>query len=137
MDLKKLRKAIDSLDSQMLRLLNKRAEIILEVGKIKQKAKKSVYVPEREKDVYAGLVSKNKGPISNDSLKAIFREVMSASLRLERPLKIAYLGPEFTFTHMASMKKFGSSVSYTSCETITDVFSEVEKLRADVVVEDK
>lgn len=131
MDLKKLRKAIDFLDSQILKLLNKRTEIILEVGKIKQKAKKSVYVPEREKDVYTGLVSKNKGPISNDSLKAIFREVMSASLQLERPLKIAYLGPEFTFTHMASMKKFGSSVSYTSCETITDVFSEVEKLRAD------
>ncbi len=131
MDLKKLRKTVDSIDGRMLALLNKRARVILDIGKIKSKNKQSTYVPEREKDVYKRLVSKNAGPMSNEALKAIFREVMSGSLQLERPLKIAYLGPEFTFTHLASMKKFGSSVDYTSCETITDVFSEVEKERAD------
>ncbi|MCM8790858.1 MAG: prephenate dehydratase [Candidatus Omnitrophica bacterium] len=131
MDLKKLRKKVDEIDSQILKLLNKRAGIILDIGKIKKRSKDSAYVPEREKDVYEKAVSRNKGPLPNDSVRAIFREIMSASLRLEKPLKIAYLGPEFTFTHLASMKKFGSSVSYTSCDTITDVFSEVEKGRAD------
>jgi chorismate mutase domain of proteobacterial P-protein, clade 2 len=131
MDLKSLRQAIDSIDVRVLNLLNKRTKLILEVGKIKKKSMKSIYVPEREKDVYDKLVSKNKGPIPNDTLKAIYREVMSGALGMERPLKIAYLGPEFTFTHLASMKKFGSSVDYTNCETITDVFSEVEKSRAD------
>lgn len=131
MDLKSLRQAIDSIDAKIVALLNKRAKIILNVGTLKRKSKKSIYAPEREKDVYDKLVAANKGPMPNDSLKAIFREVMSGSLQLERPLKIAYLGPEFTFTHLASMKKFGSSVNYTSCETITDIFSEVEKGRAD------
>lgn len=131
MDLKRLRKAIDSLDSQILNLLNKRAKITGEVGKLKAKSNASIYVPDREKDVYSRLVAQNRGPLPNDSVKAIFREVMSSALNLERPLKIAYLGPEFTFTHLASMKKFGASVSYLGCSTITDVFSEVEKARAD------
>jgi chorismate mutase/prephenate dehydratase len=131
MDLKSLRQAIDSIDVKIVALLNRRAKIILDVGALKKQAKKAIYVPERERDVYDKLVAANKGPMPNESLKAIFREVMSCSFQLERPLKIAYLGPEFTFTHLASEKKFGSSVSYTSCETITDIFSEVEKLRAD------
>ena len=130
MDLKALRKTIDSVDSKILGLLNKRAKVILDIGKIKGKKKESVYVPDREKDVYKNILSKNKGPISNESLKAIYREVMSSALELEHPTVIAYLGPAFTFTHLASMKKFGSSVSYLSCETITDVFAEVEKERA-------
>jgi chorismate mutase/prephenate dehydratase len=98
---------------------------------LKRVSSKSIYVPEREKDVYDKIELANKGPIPGESLKAIFREVMSASFHLERPLKIAYLGPEFTFTHLASMKKFGSSVTYSGCETITDVFSDVEKKRSD------
>ncbi|MFH0763419.1 MAG: prephenate dehydratase [Candidatus Omnitrophota bacterium] len=129
--MKALRKAVDSIDSQILSLLNKRAEVILRIGKVKAKKNESVYAPDREKDVYKKLASKNKGPIQTDSVKAIFREIMSSALQLERPLTIAYLGPEFTFTHLASMKKFGSSVNYAPCGTITDVFSEVEKARAD------
>lgn len=131
MNLKNLRKAIDSIDGRILKLLNKRAKVILEVAKIKGRTKSSIYVPDREKNVYENLVSKNKGPLSNDSLKAIFREVMSSALQLEQPLKIAYLGPEFTFTHIAGLKKFGSSVNYASCPTITDVYAEVEKGRCD------
>ncbi len=131
MDLRDLRKKIDSIDANILKLLNDRVSIILDVGKAKRRARSAIYVPEREKDVYDKLVAKNKGPLSNDALKAIFREVMSGSLSLEHPIKIAYLGPEFTFTHLASMKKFGSSVDYTSCDTITDVFAEVEKSKAD------
>ncbi len=131
MDLKYLRKKIDSIDARIAGLLNDRAKIILDVGKVKRKSRSSIYVPEREKDVYDKLVAENKGPISDSALKAIFREVMSSALSLEHPIKIAYLGPEFTFTHLASMKKFGSSVEYISCDTITDVFAEVVKARAD------
>ena len=131
MNLKRLRKRVDSIDSDILNLLNKRAGVIKHIGKEKAKRKEPIYVPHREKDVYKKLISKNRGPISDESLKAIFREVMSSALALERPLVIAYLGPEFTFTHLASMKKFGSSVTYAPCETITDVFAEVERGRAD------
>lgn len=129
--MKALRRTVDAIDSEILSLLNKRADVILKIGKIKARKKESIYVPAREKDVYRKLILKNKGPIPNESVKAIFREVMSSALRLERPISIAYLGPEFTFTHIASMKKFGSSVNYTSCGTITEIFSEVEKSRAD------
>ncbi|MFA6141838.1 MAG: prephenate dehydratase [Candidatus Omnitrophota bacterium] len=129
--MKALRRTVDSIDSEILSLLNKRADVILKIGKIKAGKKESIYVPAREKDVYRKLVSKNKGPTPNESVKAIFREVMSSALSLERPISIAYLGPEFTFTHIASMKKFGSSVGYIGCGTITEVFSEVEKSRAD------
>ncbi|MBN2453568.1 MAG: prephenate dehydratase [Candidatus Omnitrophica bacterium] len=131
MDLKKLRRKIDLIDAEILKLLNKRAGIILDIGRLKRRSRSAIYVPEREKDVYGNLVARNKGPISNESLKAIFREIMSGALSLEHPMKIAYLGPEFTFTHLASMKKFGSSVAYIGCGTITDVFAEVEKARAD------
>lgn len=131
MDLKELRKRIDSLDSRIVKLLNRRSEVILDIGKLKGRTKGSIYVPDREKDVYRNIASSNKGPMSNGSLKAVFREVMSSALWLERPIAIAYLGPEFTFTHIASMKKFGSSLAYNSCSTITDVFSEVDKGRAD------
>jgi chorismate mutase/prephenate dehydratase len=131
MKLKSLRKTVDSIDSKIVGLINKRAGVILDIAKIKGRTKGSIYVPDRERSVYSNIVSGNKGPMSNDSLKAIFREVMSGSLQLERPLSIAYLGPECTFTHLAAMKKFGSSVGYASCDTITDVFSEVDKRHAD------
>ena len=131
MEINKLRKTVDSIDSKILKLLNNRAKVILGIGKLKARTNGSVYVPEREKEVYKKLVANNAGPLSADSLKAIFREIMSSSFELERPLVIAYLGPECTFTHLASMKKFGSSVTYKACETITDIYSECEKGMAD------
>ena len=131
MNLKGLRRAIDSIDSRVLKLLNERASITLKVGKIKSRSNESIYVPNRESEVYKRLADNNKGPLSNAALQAIYREVMSSALNLEKPLTIAYLGPEFTFTHLASMKKFGSSVDYSSCNTITSVFDEADKARAD------
>ena len=131
MDLKSLRRAIDSIDSKILKLLNERASLTLKIGGIKSKRSESIYVPNRESEVYKRLVDNNKGPLSNESIHAIYREVMSSALSLEKPLTIAYLGPELTFTHLASMKKFGSSVDYSSCNTITSVFDEVVKGRAD------
>lgn len=131
MNLRLLRKKVDSIDARILKLLNSRAKVVSGIGRVKRRLKESIYVPDRERDVYKKIVNNNKGPLSDQSLKAIFREIMSSALNLERPLEIAYFGPEFTFTHIAAMKKFGSSVSYASCGAISDVFSDVQKGRAD------
>ena len=82
MDLKSLRQAIDAIDARILGLLNKRAKVILDIGKIKSRSMKSIYVPEREKNVYDKLVSMNRGPLPNSSLKSIYREVMSSALAM-------------------------------------------------------
>lgn len=129
--LKKLRNRIDQIDNNILRLLNERARVTLEIGTLKSKSKRPVFSPDREAQVYKRLINANRGPLNNDTVKAIYREIMSGSLALERPLKIAYLGPEATFTHIAALKKFGSSVDYIKTDSITEVFTEVERGRAD------
>ena len=131
MKLISLRKKIDNIDRQIIKLLNKRASIAKSVGKLKRRAGRDVYVPDREVQIYKNILKKNKGPLSDKALKAIYREIMSSSLSLEKSLKIAYLGPETTFTHLAAIKKFGSQVEYASCDSITEVFREVELSRAD------
>lgn len=131
MSLDKLRKKIDLLDQEIIGLLNLRAAATKNIGKIKINAGKSIYVPEREMQVLNRISSFNKGPLKKDALESIYREVMSASLALEKPLKIAYLGPEASFTNLAAIKKFGSQVSYLACNSIADVFLEVEKGTAD------
>lgn len=131
MKLASLRKKIDNLDSRIVRLLNERAKITLDVSRVKRKSGKSVYSPEREQEVLNKISSLSRGPLSSNALQAIYREIMSCSLSLEAPLKIAYLGPLATFTHLAALKRFGSQVKYTACESISDVFAEVEKNNAD------
>ncbi|MBI5872950.1 MAG: prephenate dehydratase [Candidatus Omnitrophica bacterium] len=131
MEINKIRNIIDGLDKKIVNLLNSRAEKILEIGKLKNKQKKSIYAPAREKEILEKISKINKGPLKNDCLKAIYREVMSAALSLEKPIVIAYMGPQATFSHQAAIKKFGSSVNYLACNTIGDVFSEVEKDNAD------
>ena len=131
MSLDKLRKKIDRLDRELISLLNERAAATKDIGKIKINSGKSIYVPEREIQVLNKIASLNKGPLKKSALEAIYREVMSASLALEKPLKIAYLGPEASFTNLAAIKKFGSQVSYVASNSIADVFLEVEKGSAD------
>ena len=131
MSLNKLRKQIDTIDKKITGLLNARANVILNVGKLKEKNGSSVYSPEREKQVLDGLVRMNKGPLSKDAFSAIYREIMSSSLSLEKPLKVAYLGPEASFSNLAALKKFGSQISYIPCDNIIGVFSEVERGSAD------
>jgi len=121
-------------DSQILKSLNKRTELTVDVGRLKAKKGISPYVPEREREVYEKMVRKNIGPITDASLKAIYREIMSGALSLMKQLKVAYLGPPYTFTHIASLKKFGSSIQYEPCDSITDCFTEVEKGRCDYAV---
>ncbi len=131
MELEKLRKEIDRLDLKIIQLLNKRAGLSSKIGRLKAKSKKSIYSPDRERFVYDRIEKENKGPLSNETLKSVYREIMSGSLALEKPIVIAYLGPPATFTHIAALKKFGSSVSYLPVNSITEVFTEVERGRVD------
>ena len=125
------RKAIDKLDAEIIRLLNARTEHALEIGAWKLKHGQEIYAPHREKAIWQRLKKLNDGPITEGSMRAIYREIMSSSLFLEKKLKIAYLGPEATYTHLAAIKKFGSSLNYVSQRTISEVFSEVTHDRAD------
>jgi chorismate mutase/prephenate dehydratase len=125
------RKAIDKLDEQIVRLLNERTRHILSIGEIKLKAGEAIYVPHRERAVLQRICKLNPGPISAESLRAIYREIMSSALALEKTMTIAYLGPEATFTHQAAIQKFGSSLIYAAQRSIAEVFSEVQKNRAD------
>src|SRR5262249_47658214 len=113
------------------RLLNERTKHVLAIGEIKLKAGEEIYAPHRERAVLDRLGRLNEGPMTDESLRAIYREVMSSALSLEKSLSIAYFGPEATFTHQAAIRKFGSSLHYSPQKTIADVFSEVSKNRAD------
>jgi len=125
------RKAIDEYDAQLVRLLNERTKHVLAIGELKLKAGEEIYAPHREKTVLNRICRLNKGPITEPSLRAIYREIMSSALSLEKTLTIGYLGPEATFTHQAAIRRFGSSLRYAPLKTITDVFTEVSKKRAD------
>jgi len=131
MNIPEHRKAIDKLDGQLIKLLNERTKHVLAIGEIKLKAGEEIYAPHRERAVLQRLCRLNQGPITNDSLRAIYREIMSSALSLEKSLTVAYLGPEATFTHQAAIRRFGSSLRYASQKTIADVFTEVSKNRAD------
>lgn len=134
MPLEDLRRKIDTIDSELLRLLNERADLVHEVGVVKKREGLQIYAPEREESLLQGLVKKNQaqnGRLPEKSVRAIYREVMSAALALEDDLKIAYLGPEGTWTHQAAISKFGASVQYSAQASFQDVFDEVARRRAD------
>lgn len=131
MSLETMRGKIDAIDAKLVKLLNARTRHALEIGKLKQKNGKGIYVPAREKAVLSHVISMNEGPLSDKSLRAIYREIMSAALSLEKNLKVAFMGPPSTFSHQAARSRFGGSVDYLSCETISDVFDSVEKQTAD------
>lgn len=134
MSLPEIRKKIDVLDEQILRLLNERADLVHEVGEVKKADGLEIYAPEREEQVYRSLAEKNQrigGRLPESAVRAVYREVMSASLALEKDLRIAYLGPEATFTHQAARSKFGASVAYSPQGSISEVFDAVSRGRAD------
>ncbi|MEC4675626.1 MAG: prephenate dehydratase [Nitrospirota bacterium] len=130
-ELDKLRNRIDEIDDRILDLLNRRAETVIEVGKTKQSGKMKYHSPERERQIFERLTTKNKGPFPNDALKFIYREILSASLSLEEPLKVVGLGPSATFTHLAALRQFGSSASFIPVDSIKLVFENVELWKAD------
>ena len=94
MDLEPIRAQIDGLDKQIVELLNRRLELAAEIGKLKRSKGAPVYVAEREDAVFRRIAALNRGPIKEEALRAIYREVMSAAIALEKPLVVAYLGPE-------------------------------------------
>jgi len=131
MSLDELRKRIDELDERIVQLINERARIAHQIGRLKAQSEQSVYRPQREQAVYANALKANKGPLGDEAIRAIFREIMSGCIAIEKPLKIAYLGPAGTFTHWAARSKFGESVGYEPVNTLVEVFEEVERGRAD------
>lgn len=126
-ELKTLRQKIDELDKKILHILNQRTEIALQIGKIKSNDDISIYAPKREKEIYRQIVELNKGPLKQETIKAIYREIMSGTLSLQKKIRIAYLGPATSFTHLSALKKFGSSIEYLDCSSIESVFKLVEK----------
>ncbi len=130
-ELDTVRRNIDRIDQEILNLLNKRAENVLEVGRIKRSEKTKFYRPDRERQILERLARNNRGPFPNDALKAIYREVLSASLALEEPLKVTCLGPLGTFTHLAALRHFGSSAAFVPVDSIKKVFENVETNKAE------
>ncbi|MFA6281541.1 MAG: prephenate dehydratase [Candidatus Omnitrophota bacterium] len=128
--LDKLRKKIDIIDDEMLKLLNARAKEVIEVSKLKVKNNLSSYSAEREINILKRLKTLNKGPLSSWDIENIFKEILSACRALRNTLRVAYLGPQGTFTQLAAIKNFGKNTEYISAESISDVFSRVEKDQA-------
>ncbi len=127
-NLNTLRQQIDNLDKQIHTLLNDRAKVAGKVAEVKKEHENDpiFYRPEREAQVLKAVMERNEGPISDEKIARLFREIMSICLDLEAPQIIAYLGPVGTFTHAATLKHFGSAATTRSLATITDVFREVE-----------
>jgi chorismate mutase / prephenate dehydratase len=130
-ELEKLRKKIDTIDDEILHLLNNRSGVVIEVGNIKRQQKSRFYKPDREREIIERLTARNKGPFPNDALKAIYREILSACVSLEEPLKVSCLGPLATYTHLAALRHFGSSAAFLPVDSIKKVFENVETGKAE------
>ncbi len=131
MTLDELRAKIDAIDAEILRLLNERARHAVAIGRIKSETETACYVPEREKLIFEALKEKNEGPLPNKAVLEIFREIISATRALERPISVAFLGPNDTFSHMAALRIFGAMAEYHPVTNVSDIFTEVERKRVD------
>lgn len=129
-----LRGEIDSVDAELVRLLAARGKLVVEVGAAKRSESVPVYVPSRERAVIERAVTRShdaQSPLSDRTIEAVFREIMSGSFALERPLRVGCLGPEGSFSHLAVVRHFGSSIESAFVPTIPDVVIEVAKGRCD------
>ena len=125
--LQTLRGQIDKLDAQLLKLINDRAKVAVEIGKLKAAEGTEVFDPAREEEVLERVVSQYHGELDPHVIRAIFREVMSGSRAIQRRLRVGYLGPEYSFSHIAALEKFGSSVEYVPIGSIAGVFEAVNR----------
>ncbi|QVL34425.1 prephenate dehydratase [Telmatocola sphagniphila] len=130
-DVKKLRAQIDKLDQQILEFMNKRASLAMEIGKLKSESGGIVFAPAREEEVISNLLEKNKGPLPPVTIRSVYRELISGSRSLQRVLKIAFLGPEYSFSHLAAMKQFGQGVELMAVGNISAIFEEVARQHVD------
>ena len=126
-----LRVRIDEADRGLIELLNKRAELVVEVGRIKRGAGLPIYVPNREAQVLSKVLKMNPGPLPARAIEGVYRELMSGSFRLELPLRIGYLGPPGSYSHLAAVRHFGSSVEFNDLRAIAGVFTEVARGHVD------
>lgn len=117
-----LRQRIDALDRELLALLNRRMQVVVEVGELKKHEGSPVFRPEREAQVIDGLKALNTGPLKSECIAPIWREIMSASRALEAPTRVAYLGPAGTFSEEAALGFFGSSITRVPCASFDEVF---------------
>ena len=122
-----LRGEIDRIDKDLVALLNRRAEIALQIGQVKQKQGIEIWSPAREDAVIAHALSVSRGPMPPETLRLIFRELMSSSRALQRPLRVAFLGPKYSYSHLASVAKFGEAVEHVPVGSIAAVFEEVNR----------
>jgi len=134
MTLNECRDAIDALDDNLLELLTKRMEVVQEVGRIKHKDGSAIYRPEREQQILERLNSQSKGVLTDSAIEAIFLEIFAAARNMERPERVACLGPEGSFTHQAAESRFGALCDYLPMESIHSVFKAVEAKRAKFAV---
>jgi chorismate mutase / prephenate dehydratase len=130
-ELEELRDGIDSVDEEIVRLLDRRARLARRIGEIKQKNGLQAYAPARERAVLNRVMALSTGDFPRGGLEEVFREIISSSISLEAPLKIAYLGPEATFTHEAALRSFGASVELEPQATVAEVFTRVERGEAE------
>src|SRR5947208_8738118 len=131
-NLNRHRAAMDALDRELLRLLSERATHARHIGTLKAGA--AAYRPEREGQILRAIEAQNTGPLSNDAVAAVFRQVMSACLALEQKLRIAYLGPAGTFSHSAVARHFGDLVDAEPYASIDEVFRAAESGQTDYAV---
>ncbi len=129
--LRHIRTQIDKLDLQILKLANERAGLAAEIGRLKNNHGTEVFSPAREEEVLQHVLESNKGPLDPSTVRAIFREVMSGSRALQKVVKVAYLGPEYSFSHLAAVERFGQAVEFVRVGSIAAVFEEVNKSHAD------
>jgi len=128
--LSSLRTQIDRLDTEIVRLINERAKIAVRIGKIKDEGGQAVYSPSREEEVLARVVEASKGPLTPTCIRAVFRELISGSRPLERVLRVAFLGPAYSYSHLAALHRFGQSVELVPVASIAAVFEEVSRRHA-------
>ncbi len=133
-ELPELRAAIDAVDDELLERLNQRARLVKEVGELKAARQQPVFAPHREQQIIERLQSASGGPFPAHAIRPVFSEIISACLSLEQTLRVAFLGPEATFTHMAARGRFGLQARYVPAATIAGVFAEVDKGLADLGV---
>lgn len=129
--LKSLRAQIDKLDLQIVKAVNERAALAADIGKIKQEQGDDIFSAAREEEVFQNVLQASKGPLDAGCIRAIFREIMSGARALEKILKVAYLGPEYSFSHLAAVEKFGQSVEFVPVVSIAAVFEEVDRGHVD------
>ncbi|HED53024.1 MAG TPA: prephenate dehydratase [Phycisphaerales bacterium] len=129
--LERLRASINEIDAELVRLLNKRAKNVVRVGQLKRGSGIPIYAPHRESEVLSRVISQSRGPLPERTIEAVYRELMSGSFALEHALRIGFLGPRGSFSHLAASKHFGQSVDFEDLHSIDGVFTEVRRGHVD------